>query len=201
MNKWRDHVERGNRKGLLPQHKAFVGIVFEWAEYRRWVFNHFPGFKYQHYFFKNTTLEICRLSQYTLDFKIQKSQNFYVFSLVEANAVAVLSPGGCDFSLCCIEADDIEAQYELLTLEVRVILLTTLVCKKWHSIGTPLVFISQNVRRTKQTPKQVKDIPQYTEFNCASFSYFEMLSAQLGGPVEDHHCIIYWELTLCQAQY
>lgn len=31
MNKWKDQVER-NSKGLLPQHKAFIDIVFEWAE-------------------------------------------------------------------------------------------------------------------------------------------------------------------------
>lgn len=24
--------ERGNSKGLLPEHRAFIDIVFEWAE-------------------------------------------------------------------------------------------------------------------------------------------------------------------------
>ena len=29
MNKWKDQGDRGNSKGLLPQYKAFIDIIFE----------------------------------------------------------------------------------------------------------------------------------------------------------------------------
>lgn len=50
-------------------------------------------------------MEIPRLSQCTLDFEVQKSQNFKLFSLIDT--MIAISPGGCDFSLSGIGGDDI----------------------------------------------------------------------------------------------